>query len=515
MNRKGFSLIEMAMVLIIIGLIMGTIFPLIVSQIKKEKLSTGREVVDTARDEIIGYAITHFNNGYTCLPPTTNSTYKPQEIAHTRDPWGRDLKYYPALNATGTGSNCFNVCKYSSDFHITPVSLSGRITASDLAFVVASGGDDHRFQLVDSDYPGSGKIDVPEENADLIDYVTLSYLASKVSCSSSGGGGGSGGPPGSDISFENNLNGFSLIISTDPNTISVDESTKTVSLGNNEEDSFGCIWYGEGGGPCSDGICTLGKGFRAYFEFKTLNNDCSDSDTTDYASGFTFAITSDVDSPSESVCGGIGAHLGYAGTQPDHNYWIGEPKMAVEFDFYPSNTFCNNGLTPYCFNKNDGNKNHVAIVYWGNAYYIDGGRTGKDICTDNCRSFNNHNGDDNRHGAGSHGIYDSLNPSRSSSGYKETSSKCWLEDGEYHKVRIELTRDPATHTYTIKVWIDRDNSDDLTSPFNETPDLSATTTISKEMDQKMDKIRFGWTEGTADLTQDIEIKNFGIKFLGD
>ncbi len=518
MNKRGFSLIEMAMVLIIIGLIVGTIFPLIVSQIKKEKLSSGREVVNTARDEIIGYAISHFQDGYTCLPPTTNSTYKPLEIAHTQDPWGRDLKYYPALNATGEGTNCFNVCNYSTDSNITAVSLSGAISASDLAFVVASSGDDHKFQIIDTNYPGTGEIEVPEENSDLIDYVTLSYLASKVNCASSGGssGGGGGGPPGSDISFENNISGFTDEIASNPDVISVDDSSKTVSLGNNQEDSYGCLWYGNGGGTCSDGVCLLGKGFRAYFEFKTLDNDCSDSDTTDYGSGFTFAITSDVESPIETVCGGIGSELGYAGTQTDNDYWIGEPKMAVEFDFYPSNYGDCSWWEKNCFNKEDGNKNHVAIVYWGNAYYVDGSLTGKDRCSSNyCVSLNSHNGDDNRHGAGSSGTYDSQNPSRTSTGYKQTSSACWLEDGEYHKVRIELSRNATTHSYTIKVWIDKDGSDDLTQPFDEPPDVYATTTISSEMDQKMSKIRFGWTEGTADLTQGVEIKNFGIKFLGE
>ncbi len=517
MDKKGFSLIEMAMVLIIIGLIVGTIFPLIVSQIKKEKLSQGREIVEEAKNEIIGYAITHFSDGTTCLPPATTSTHKPEEIAHTTDIWGRDLRYYPALNSTGTGNNCFNICNYTSS-SITPVSLTDKVSASNLAFAIASAGDDHHFQLDDSGYASTGEIKVTKAHSDILEYVTLDYLASKMDCAQGGGGGGGGGgPPGSDISFENDLSDFSLIIQSDSGVITSDDTSKTIALGNEQEDSFGCIWYAANGGPCNDGVCTLGTGFRAYFEFKTQDNDCSDGDTTDYGSGFTFAITSDVNSDPSTVCGGLGAHLGYGGVQPYNNYWIGEPKMGIEFDFYPSNSGDCPGwiFRPYCYNKEDGNNNHVAIIYWGNAYYVNGALTGKDRCSDKCPYLNSHNGDDNRHGAGSTGIYDSLNPSTSSSGYKGGNTACWLEDGQYHSVRIELHRDPASHTYTIKVWIDVDNSDDLTSDFTATPTISHTITISPEMDQKMNNIRFGWTEGSASLTQNVEIKDFGIKFLGD
>ncbi len=78
---QGFTLVEIAVVLVIVGLIVGTLAPLMMSMIKKDKLKNGRDTVQRARDEIIGY--TMINNGK--LPSSINA------LSHRLDPWGNPI----------------------------------------------------------------------------------------------------------------------------------------------------------------------------------------------------------------------------------------------------------------------------------------------------------------------------------------------------------------------------------------------------------------------------------------
>ena len=63
-RNKGFTLIELSIVLIILGMIVATITPLFVTLIKKNKLSEGRQLVATARDEIKGEILRTRRNNF-------------------------------------------------------------------------------------------------------------------------------------------------------------------------------------------------------------------------------------------------------------------------------------------------------------------------------------------------------------------------------------------------------------------------------------------------------------------
>ena len=89
-NKLGFTLIELSIVLVILGLIIGTLAPLFVTLTKKSKMSEGRELVATARDEIKGEIIR------TRSVPTNLNT-----IGHTTDPWQNQLVYIPAPQLAG------------------------------------------------------------------------------------------------------------------------------------------------------------------------------------------------------------------------------------------------------------------------------------------------------------------------------------------------------------------------------------------------------------------------------
>ena len=89
-NKHGFTLIELSIVLVILGLIIGTLAPLFVTLTKKSKLTDGRQLVATARDELKGEIIR------TRILPTNLTN-----IGHTIDPWQNPLVYIPAPNLAG------------------------------------------------------------------------------------------------------------------------------------------------------------------------------------------------------------------------------------------------------------------------------------------------------------------------------------------------------------------------------------------------------------------------------
>lgn len=194
-DKNGFTLIELSIVLVILGLIVGSVAPLIMSITKKNKLSSGRETVITARDEIKGYFVQN-----RILPANLNN------IGHTIDPWKNDLIYLRAPHlasqdlctwlAAGTNQTGLSVC------------LDGDCTNNkkeNIAFVIASIGSNFNRQLetpINSD-GNSGDLDTriydygteidrytiaPDQNDatdqfdDIVQYVTVDELTQLVSC---------------------------------------------------------------------------------------------------------------------------------------------------------------------------------------------------------------------------------------------------------------------------------------------------------------------------------------------
>jgi hypothetical protein len=151
--------------------------------------------------------------------------------------------------------------------------------------------------------------------------------------------------------------------------------------------------------------------------------------------------------------------------------------------------------------------------------------------------------DDNRHGSG--GITTPLNSLNSDavSGYdgyhqvtKVVGDPNWLEDGLPHLFRMELIRplidDPVgsgVYKYQFKVWVLE--SDDLTpselnhfkdirTDFSDWSPLIIKTTfngnpllLDATAHDELEKILFGFTEGTGGATQNVTLRNFELYFL--
>ncbi len=164
MNRikknNGFSIIELSLALIVVGLVISAIYPAILQSLHWSQYEKGKEVVQTARQEIVGSAMI---NG--TLPESLET------VGHTVDPWNDDLFY---RNATNLGKICeFNATNSSTDLTLR---TTDNKTIENVAFLVGSKGEDG---MVDSKI----RTDPVELDAhDIVEYVTLQYLKNKLDC---------------------------------------------------------------------------------------------------------------------------------------------------------------------------------------------------------------------------------------------------------------------------------------------------------------------------------------------
>lgn len=382
---------------------------------------------------------------------------------------------------------------------------------------------------------------------------------------------------------------FPPVVNTTP-AITVDPATGTITLIGSVTDTSGSIWYGGSSSsasvcnPCNNGVCPFGLGFRAYFEFRTLQDVSARSDAVlsggtlgPGGDGFTFAVLN-ANNNSISTRGGIGSTpvfsmgslLGYAGPgNTTDKLGLKPPKFAVEFDLYPSNTrnscssstycvACPGGETGYCDICSSGRydnagsndiygsvgpprediSNHVALMFWGKnpsaSYMCPSSSTAGS-------SYPQAPMDDNYHGAGDGTTSNPYNSSISGNGsglggYYERSKSSngggtynWMEDGEWHRARIEVIRNPSTYTYQIKTWIDCESKDggtlcpanefiyfqDIYAPYTNPkylPKIDRTVTLTSSYSSMLNTILFGFTEGSGAVTQTVTINNFTVYF---
>ena len=471
-NRKGFTLVEMAIIMVIIGLIAGMILPAIIKSIKREQITDARRQVRMARDEIIGYAMA--NNK---LPADLS------KIAHGDDPFPTGsypyLFYRPADEINEGKSGSGQIC----DVGGTTLKVTiGSDTYDDIAFVIASKGKNMNFQLNNATngtvtlyesgqpnidgYPGD--MNRPEEYDDIAEFVTLDYLKQKV-CTPA-----AQAPTGSDVSFAMNMADFPQEIANaiNPNTIvTVDMDAKEIKISQNPgaggKDNFGCVWYmgNETEGNCTNGECSLGNGIRAYFQYQVSAG--SDG-------GFTFAIVNA--SNGNTACGDKCGELGYAGGTLTKT-----PKLGIEIDVSGEQA---NYDPPGSWTASDPTNST------GNDFGI--------VWTDTKHKAANYIG----------------NPP---SVYNATNDYAWLEsDLITRNFRVEIEYNSTIKSYTVCAWYDctGDDCDDLTRSLCNATDYTPDVRDSGSQFTPTSKIRFGWTSGSCENAPlDVIIKNFGLRFI--
>jgi prepilin-type N-terminal cleavage/methylation domain-containing protein len=127
-KEKGFTLIEMAIVLVIIGLLVGMGTGMLGTMTKRSKLISTRDITKTAYESILGYAI--------------SSKQLPANLAalgvRTTDAYNRSLRYYvvPEFKTT-------SLCTNNGTYILLDDSSSGAvISKTDIAFLIFSDGED-------------------------------------------------------------------------------------------------------------------------------------------------------------------------------------------------------------------------------------------------------------------------------------------------------------------------------------------------------------------------------------
>lgn len=333
--------------------------------------------------------------------------------------------------------------------------------------------------------------------------------------------------------------GNAVTISTDPDN----PANPMVSLGNDSEDTCGAIWLGGAGTTnvtCTENKCPFGSGFRSYFEFRIINTDSSNG-STDRGDGFTFTFMNGAQNDRTRrggpASGSMGELMCYAGSDNTANgRGLDYPKMAIEFDTYPNDgTLSDNGCNG---GRNDANnrENHMALMFWG-------ANTNGDCSNNNRRPCISY--DDNVHSiprTGSASAPKNSNFNESSGYYyrqKPSLANNWLEDNTWHLARVEVMRNTTTNTYNVKAWVDCEAcsgasstctacaSTEINNYFKDilnqyynaasprtgsvAPKIDRTVTLASSL-PSFDKVLFGFTEGTGEKTQTVQIRNFKIYF---
>ncbi len=280
------------------------------------------------------------------------------------------------------------------------------------------------------------------------------------------------------------------------------------------------IWYTSNNTYCTEGVCTMDYGLRAYFEAQW--------DTSSVADGIVFGIKSALTNTKLSAGGDpykdMGEVMGWAGPGPQALGYDGikPPKIGLELDTWRNN----DGSTVFnadsrvdknYYNNKDSNRDsdHMAYVFWGSTSSVR-------VTTAWISGFYSATYDDNRHAesftdndAGNDGnteprSYHDLDGSGDGRWgyYYKKADRTWLRNGTKHLIRFELSRLPSypnaqgDYPYLLKTWVrtgtqtadySNVNADYTAGP----PDMYRAIFLSPAMHANLSKIMLGFTEATG------------------
>jgi prepilin-type N-terminal cleavage/methylation domain-containing protein len=91
-GKRAFTLIEMAIVLVIMGLVGYLLYGSIFQMTRNEKSDQGARTLETASDQLEGYVVADsLGNG---TLPAPDSGYLPSTVGAIQDPWGHRIRYW-------------------------------------------------------------------------------------------------------------------------------------------------------------------------------------------------------------------------------------------------------------------------------------------------------------------------------------------------------------------------------------------------------------------------------------
>ncbi len=182
---KGFTLVELAMVLVVIGVLLTLGVGLMGPLIKQQKLAKSRKILEEIKEAVIGYVLTHRT-----LPPNLSVLG-----VRTKDAFGKEILYLPAslsdvCQETSTSLSLLEECEDTS-------CSTYQARRDNLAFVLASGSENQNIQTNEisglvKTYQPQVKVDDYssdflrlENYDDLVTYVSLYQLKGAISCPAS------------------------------------------------------------------------------------------------------------------------------------------------------------------------------------------------------------------------------------------------------------------------------------------------------------------------------------------
>lgn len=209
MNRKGFTIVELAIVLVLVGILITLGVKMIGPLTERTKISDTKGTIDAAVEAVVGYAATNRR-----LPGTTEFT---GAIKKPNDAWGNALYYIVDGNlapATPVPSTDYICGRKTTGITVRNCLTNNCATAAgtdyndipNVAFAIVSGGVNFNVQTAVAagratvyvqngstnrdacttaancpDYTGT-LINRPERYDDIVNWVTLNELRTKVGC---------------------------------------------------------------------------------------------------------------------------------------------------------------------------------------------------------------------------------------------------------------------------------------------------------------------------------------------
>lgn len=470
-SRSGFSMIEMSLVLVVLGIMTMLLMPPIIASVKKERGTMAKNALRAVKDAIIGYAMINRQ-----LPPNLSV------LGNLLDPWGHAFHYWPD-NGLTTGDICgstlsqatqFNGMLVKSTLYNATTGTYGE-TSSGTGFIVASDGPDGV-----SGIPLTGGNPTALTNAgdDLVEYVTVSQLKTLI-CSPTRTPAGSElpGRTGSNTKvYSNAAAANNAQVSVSANQISIRHDADPLGSGGTTANFGACIWLDDTSAPtkgnCTAGTCSFNRTIEAYFRYNAK---------LESQGGFAFVVTANTNSTETNYkpCGAESSmYMAYAGSNSNTTMtYVKTPKAGVEYDL-----LCDAQDTALACATGD---NHFSDIFWG----------------DNSTLL-----DDNRHGAGvySHG----LNPTLASKSYPANQLK-----GREVETRIRYDRN-SDGTLNTTVWVKNSNNTkfsnlDVDYRYQNSSDavvFTQTGWVGQGYSSRIRRVKIGWTLGVdkgAPLNMDI------------